>query len=510
VSEAITIGLDRLVRDGLCAGCGLCEGLAEPGQIEMALNADGFLRPQVRSTLDPAIEARIESLCPGLRMDAFDDGAPIGGEVDLIWGRVVRAGRCHAGDDRLRFEGSSAGVLTALATWLLESGQVDVIRHVAADPARPMHSRSHESRSAADVRSAMGARYGPVPPMNDFGDFIARLPAGQTYAFIGNPCQVAAARNLGRIDDRIERACAAWITFACDGIPSMSKSTDVLESWGVPEGDLTEYTYRGYGNPGLHRAVTRDGRTHQKPAMEVWDDPNDWRLQYRCQICPDATAEGADIVVADAWIGGIPTGEHESHNTLIARTPRGAALVGGAERDGDVVFDREWGPRDLDAVHPLHVRLKRSLSDRYAALRAEGRYTPTGEGLRLTEIAEKVPTDDRARTADEMARRARRGEGREALIEVVLLGEVAEAGLDGHWVGFAADGYAAFVGGEELAYHAKEGALAGAVGADKAKDASRGDLQIDPVHGNKVPEALHHPLNGDHGTTPVTHCKPHR
>ena len=71
----------------------------------------------------------------------------------------------------------------------------------------------------------------------------------------------------------------------CGGESEFSKTQDLLDSWGIGEADLTEFRYRGFGNPGPTAARTWDGRTFATTYQALWEDESQWALQHRCKIC---------------------------------------------------------------------------------------------------------------------------------------------------------------------------------------------------------------------------------
>src|ERR1700758_1791584 len=308
--------LDEIVERGLCIGCGLCESVAGRARVELVTTADGRERPFVRRALDKATLRAINDVCPGTRIEGADDErlAP-GTEVDPIWGPIARAIRGHAGDPLLRHHASSGGALSALAQFLLSSGRVEVIVHVAASRRAPMRSQRHLSLDRRDVLEACGSRYGPAATLRGF---TALLEAGRPFALIGKPCDVGAVRNLARVDPRVDRHMRYTLSMICGGASELGKSQDVLERWGVAERDLALFRYRGHGSPGPTHIETRDGRVRELTYGEMWEDEATWQLQSRCKICPDAIGEAADVVAGDTWPDGSPQGEDAGFHSIVA------------------------------------------------------------------------------------------------------------------------------------------------------------------------------------------------
>jgi coenzyme F420 hydrogenase subunit beta len=379
------LGIDEIVQGGLCIGCGLCESLAGPDRMEFVTTADGRERPLARGRLDDGTLRTINAVCPGMRVEGADPRtlAP-GTAVDSIWGPIASAVRGHATDPVVRHRGSSGGALTALAQFLLASGRVELIVHVAASREAPMRSARHLSFDPVDVLEACGSRYGPAAPLRDF---VSVLDHGRPFALIGKPCDIGAVRNLARIDARIDRYMRYALTMICGGASELGKSEDVLRRFGVDERDLTLLRYRGCGNPGATRIETRDGRAYELSYGEMWEDEATWRLQSRCKICPDAIGEAADVVVGDTWPDATPAGEDAGWGSIIARTTAGTELLDAAVAAGVITVCEPLGARQLDDFNPHQVAKKRAVGVRLAALRALGRPVPRTRRLRTARLA---------------------------------------------------------------------------------------------------------------------------
>jgi coenzyme F420 hydrogenase subunit beta len=403
--------LDDIVRAGLCIGCGLCESLAGPERVRIVMTPEGRERPAVEAPLDDAALTLINAVCPGLKVEGPDPAASADGtQWDAVWGPATRIAKGHAADPSIRFQGSAGGGLSALAIYLLESGRVDFILHVAASSEQPMRTKRHLSFDRAQVMAAAGSRYGPAAPLVDFAQLLDR---GRPFAFIGKPCDVAALRNLARHDPRVERLVPYVLAFVCGGASEFAKTRDLVQGFGLEEKDVTLLRYRGMGNPGLTRVVARDGRNFTTTYGELWRDENNWMLQFRCKICADAIGELADVAVSDVWPNGEPQGENAGFNGFIARTAKGRTLLEDAERDGALVLIEDRDFRFLDNVQPHQVHKKQALTARLAAMRDAGAITPSYTGLRLEAAA--ATTDAAAQQASYagMCDRLKRGDNRE-------------------------------------------------------------------------------------------------
>jgi coenzyme F420 hydrogenase subunit beta len=380
------LSLEEIVEGGLCIGCGLCKAVAGADKIEIVLTPEGRERPVARAVLDAPTIERINAICPGTRVEGAAPGACGSGAMyDVVWGSALTLAVGFASDPNVRRRASTGGVLTALGQYLLASGGVKFILHAAASRTDPMRTERALSFDAASVLEGAGSRYGPAAPLVDF---TALLDRAEPFALIAKPCDIAAVRNLARIDSRVDRYLRYALTFVCGGASDLTKSEEVASALGLRADELSLFRYRGNGCPGPTRLETKDGRAFELTYQQMWEDETTWRIQPRCKICPDAIGESADIAASDVWPGGGPTGDDEGFNGIIVRTERGLELYRAALAAGAIaVLPREIGFRDFDGFQPHQVRKKRAVWARLAGMSAAGCPVPHTHNLRLAECA---------------------------------------------------------------------------------------------------------------------------
>ncbi len=415
-TQSATQRLYDIVEQGLCIGCGLCESVAGRETVTMMKVPSGYQHPVVIGELDHATVDTIYDVCPGTRVDGLPDGLiSDGATVDPVWGPWRRIALGWAGDPVVRYEGSTGGVLTALAQYLLNTRRVDFILHVKASTVEPMFGEATLSFTDADVLGAAGSRYGPTAPLLGVHDALDR---GQPFAFIGKPCDIGALRNLARHDSRVDELVRYWLTPVCGGWGTPIFARDFLERMGVDADELTGFRYRGQGCPGPTRVETAAGAV-EAHYLDYWgDDASQWSLPWRCKICPDGIGEAADIAASDAWPGGAPTREGSvddpGTNAIIARTIVGQELMEAAERDGALVIERDVGPAEMSEFQPHQVRKKVAVAPRLQGIADEGRIVPRFEGLRLDRLAAEQPVQVNTSQRNGARERIRGGKATEA------------------------------------------------------------------------------------------------
>lgn len=318
--------IDAVTRNGFCTGCGLCESIAPAGSIKMRMSAEGYLRPVVLQALPAAATQTITATCPGVKVEHL----PGTQGQHPIWGPIVSVQTGHALDPEVRRQGSSGGVISALAIHLLETGQVDFVAQIAADHQNPLHNTLQISTTRADVLRAAGSRYAPSAPLQGLRDMLA---TGKRFAFIGKPCDVAALRQYGEQNPAVKAQVPYMLSFMCAGVPSIRGTHEVISALGATQEKVVSFRYRGDGWPGMARAVHDTGESFEMDYNTSWGTILNKHLQFRCKICPDGTGEFADIVCADAWYGkdGYPDfEERDGRSLLLARTTAGQALIAAA------------------------------------------------------------------------------------------------------------------------------------------------------------------------------------
>ena len=394
--------LARVARGNLCAGCGLCAGIA-PGAIAIAMTPPGYLRPQQQAPLTPEQESGIAAACPALVVDETQlAGAPID---DPLWGRAHFIGTGFAHDDTLRHRASSGGVLSALLTHALASGMVDFVIQTGTDPDLPTANHTGISATADDILASAGSRDAPSAPLAGLEGWLGR--PGR-FAFVGKPCDVTALRARARTDPRIAERVPLMLAFFCAGIPSAAGTGRILDRLGVKAADVAAFRYRGDGWPGFATATLHDGTTRQMSYADSWGDILSKQVQFRCKICPDATGNMADIACADAWYGddrGYPSfAEQDGRSLVIARTAAGLALLDTARAAGAV----ETAPlavTEIIKMQPAQARRKRQILSRLAAMAVAGRPVPRYRGLQLWQAAAQDSPTAQARSFAGLLRR---------------------------------------------------------------------------------------------------------
>ncbi|WP_442927912.1 Coenzyme F420 hydrogenase/dehydrogenase, beta subunit C-terminal domain [Microbacterium sp. CCNWLW134] len=339
------------------------------------------MRPRIVTAASRGVaraEARdFRQVCPGHRLTA-----PRAVRAHPTFGRYVVAYEGFAKDPDMRATGSSGGVLTALADYIVRTGKATAVNAVGSSQSSPSRAVPVQIRSREDALASAGSRYSPVAVID------GRRSLASDQALVGKPCEVSAAtRYLG-----LERAedGPILLSFFCAGVPSQDSTTALLTKLGVNVDRVRSLRYRGEGWPGSFVASDADGNTGRLSYEESWGQHLGKTVQWRCKLCPDGTGEHADISVGDFWNAddrGFPVFENaEGNSVVIARSARGAQLLEEAAAAGVVVL----ATLDLDRVariQPLQVKRKRELAGRLLGRLLVGKKIPRYHGYHLLRLA---------------------------------------------------------------------------------------------------------------------------
>ncbi|MDJ0396358.1 Coenzyme F420 hydrogenase/dehydrogenase, beta subunit C-terminal domain [Rhodococcus sp. G-MC3] len=320
-------------------------------------------------------------MCPGIRVIA-PESANL--RQDDVFGPYVSSWVAWAIDPEVRNAGSSAGVITALSNWLIDTKRSTTVIASKGDETDPRRTVPLNITSRDAALAAAGSRYAPVantPLLN------MNLLAETTI--VGKPCEASAIVQLSDAMKISPTDRPIILSFFCAGTPSQFATDSLAELLQAPPPEITSLKYRGDGWPGTFRIGLRNGQTRTMSYDESWGTYLGRTVQWRCKLCVDGTGGHSDIAVGDYWdvdSRGYPVFENaEGRSVVIARTKRGAEILELAASEG--IISRS--PLDLHAaaaVQPLQTDRKLTLAGRLFGRRLAGKRIPVYRGYSLIRI----------------------------------------------------------------------------------------------------------------------------
>lgn len=386
----------------LCVGCGACLPLCPSGNIRLVNRWSDGIRPESLGKCEGC--GKCLSCCPGL---GYIGGvkSQINGSRQTIpkgrgFGGFLEIWEGHVASESLRKQTSSGGLVTALSLCALGSRKSEKVFHVKQEAGRPFENVSAVSTSHEEVVKASGSRYAPSSPCDRLKEIV---DGSGKSVFVGKPCDIGAiaeyCRSIGLDRDK-------WpilLGFFCAGAPSSDGTRKLLEKNGVDPGRVSGIRYRGNGWPGDFTAIDNSGKALLSLDYETsWGFLQAYR-PFRCYLCPDGTAECADISLGDAWYKKGQGGDGLS--LAIVRTERGRELFRKALDSGEVEAVRV-GPEEVLRSQENLLGKRRSLFGRILTLKAMGIPAPKYKGFDLFGTWRKSPFDEKLKSVFGTARRA--------------------------------------------------------------------------------------------------------
>ncbi len=339
---------------------------------QMQLDGRGDLRPV--PAVEPGAVPPLASYCPAIRVRR---PAVPGARVDQDFGPWLGAWSAHATDPEIRHRGSSGGALTALAGFAIATGEADEVALVRG-AAGSTRSQAYIAGSASSVAAGASSRYAPVSTLA----LLAGRSDLQGLAVVARPCEASALRALVGSGPR----SPIILSFFCAGVPSQRATEQLIAQLGVDPRTATAVRYRGEGWPGSFRVTDASGTVQSASYEQSWGEVLGRDLQARCKVCVDGVGESADVVAADLWEAderGYPRfTAAPGQSLLVARTPRGMALVRAAVDSGWLSVI-ETDLEHSRTVQQLQVTRRRFLPGRLLGRRAAGYANPSYAGFAL-------------------------------------------------------------------------------------------------------------------------------
>lgn len=339
------LSVERVVRSGLCIGCGACAAEAADAGAVMAFDRYGFLKPAGPKAWRRSRSETLARICPFSPTAANEDELaqarfPAAPHQDPHVGRFEAAYVGYAAEGEFRAAGSSGGLVTWTAAELLRCGLVDAVVHVSPVREEGPDARLFRyriSRDAAAVAEGAKSRYYPIDLSHVLQE-IRSVPG--RYAVVGAPCFIKAV-HLARANDAL---LGERIAYTLGLFCGHMKSARMVESFAWQMGrdgqavTAIDYRHKDPNRPAnwyTARIFLQDGAEDRRDWWSFVD--GDWGAGFfqnsACNFCDDVAAETADVAFGDAWLEPYSS-DGRGTNVVVARSPVIDGLLKAAAADG--------------------------------------------------------------------------------------------------------------------------------------------------------------------------------
>lgn len=358
---------NKVIKNDLCAGCGLCESVYGKHNIEVKISDNGYYRPHINSENNATKDIKLDSFCPALSIKHNDSNISL---ENSIWGSYKSLLLGNAADKITRYRGSSGGTISALLIYLLDKKVIDGVIHIGVSKANPVINEIKYSTSREEVLTNSGSRYSPSAPLSDLESYLSQ---NKKYAFVGKPCDVAALRMYSMQDKRVDEKILYVFSFFCAGVPSLEGTKNILKKFNVSLENVKSFRYRGEGWPGFTTIETKDNKKYTMKYEESWGTTLNKYLQKRCKICIDGIGEFSDIVCADGWDcdeKGYPIfTENDGTSIIISRNSKGEKLLKDVIKSGYIEINKKLDKKQLKYIQPFQYQRRSTLKVRLIAMK---------------------------------------------------------------------------------------------------------------------------------------------
>lgn len=318
--------LQQVIDNGYCIGCGACTFIDD--NIKIYRNKYGMMQANYKITPinqaskvcpfssienETEIASRLYKKLPDIKFEK-----KIGYYQDLYAGYI--------GNDQLRVNTSSGGLLSYLLLYLLENKLIDGVIHVKADQGENNLFDYDLSKNKEEILARAKSRYYHVSFAN-MRDLLLSNQLDGNYVFVGVPCYIKSMRLLCEEFPGLKKNIKYFFAIFCGHMKTSAFSELFAWQKGIVPSNLSAIDFRVKNTTGLASQYSVSVREYNnEPILEKNYKlyGADWGLGFfkpkACDWCDDVSGELADITFGDAWLPEY-TSDSLGTNIVIVRDP---------------------------------------------------------------------------------------------------------------------------------------------------------------------------------------------
>ncbi len=376
-SMKIENSINKILRKGLCTGCGTCVSLCPSGALKMELDQDsGTYLPQVDAEKCTRCGICLQ-VCPGHNVDFTNLNREIFGKLpeNNLLGNYFGCFIGHAGEYDIRFDSASGGLVTAILIFALEQGIINGALVTRMDPEHPLRPQPFIARNRKEIIEASKSKYCPVPANVALKE-ILKAKEEEKFAVVGLPCQIQGVRKAELANKKLREKIVLHLGLVCSHTDSFKETEYIFRKYRIQKDKITKLDYRGQGWPGSMTIHSGDSWQKSIGLFEYIKVHNlCFYTPYRCILCGDFINRFADISFMDPWLPEIEASDKIGQTMILVRSPEGRKICDDS-RDKKYIQLKTTTEKDVIRSQGRNRLSNKDLKAHFLLTRLLGRQTP--------------------------------------------------------------------------------------------------------------------------------------
>lgn len=320
--------IQEVVKQGLCTGCGTCIAICPKNALTVTESSEsGTYLPMLNDAKCNQCGVCLR-ICPGAKID-YNELNLFAFNKEPKNSLIGNYSNCYVGcatDRKLRYKSASGGLVTALSTFALETGDVNGVLVTRMRCETPLRPESFIAKTREEIMSATGSKYCPVSANISLKEIIEKKGC---FIVVGLPCHIQGLRKAQVLNKELRNNVSYCFGLVCNHTPSFHATRYLLRKFKIPEEKIVKLDYRGTGWPGGMKIVLDDGSDAFIPQFSSYY----WGFVFqrffwprRCMVCDDKLCQLADITFMDAWLPQFSS-DNIGTSLVIVRSKRGEKFL---------------------------------------------------------------------------------------------------------------------------------------------------------------------------------------